>query len=102
IGPAAFSYCAGLTNVTIGSGAASIGNVALGAFGGCPNVMSFSVDPANPFYSSLDGVLFDKAKTTLIQYPLARGGGYVVPNSVTNIAASAFGGCTNLSSVTIG
>ena len=99
---AAFSGCTGLTNVTIGSGVTSITGGSGGAFSGCPNVISFSVDPANSFYSSLNGVLFDKAQTTLIQYPAAREGSYVVPNTVTNIGASAFDGCANLSSVTIG
>jgi hypothetical protein len=55
----------------------------------------------NSFYSSVDGVLFDKSQTMLIQYPGGVGGSYVVPSSVTNIGVGAFAGCASLTSVTI-
>jgi BspA type Leucine rich repeat region (6 copies) len=63
---------------------------------------NFSVEAANPAYSSLNGVLFDKAQTTLIAFPLGRGGSYVIPNSVTHIVDRAFSGCTGLTNVIIG
>jgi len=59
------------------------------------------VDPANSVYSSLGGVLFDKAQTTLIEFPEGRGGSYAIPNSVTSIGDYAFYDCTSLTSVTI-
>jgi hypothetical protein len=59
------------------------------------------VDAANSVYSSLSGVLFDKAQTTLIQFPGGRGGSYAIPSSVTSIGDSAFQDCTSLTSVTI-
>ena len=62
----AFSYCASLTNVTIPNSVTSIGDA---AFDACARLSSITVDPLNPLYSSLDGVLFDKSQTTLIRCP---------------------------------
>jgi hypothetical protein len=64
--------------------------------------VAITVDTLNPFYSSLDGVLFDKNQTTLIQYLGGRAGSYTIPTGVTNIGTSAFNSCTGLTNVTIG
>jgi len=48
------------------------------------------VDAANPNYSSTNGVLFDKAQTTLIEFPGGLAGSYTIPNSVTSIGDYAF------------
>ena len=39
----------------------------------------------NPVYTSVDGVLFNKSQTTLIQCPAGKAGSYTIPNSVTSI-----------------
>lgn len=55
---------------------------------------SIEVDPANEHYSSIDGVLFNKDGTELLQYPLGRrDDSYVLPDSVVKIADSAFLNC---------
>jgi hypothetical protein len=47
-------------------------------------------------------VLFNKNKTTLIQYPVGNTRiEYIIPNSVTSIGAAAFTYCTSLTSITI-
>jgi len=78
IGIAAFSTCTNLTSVTIPNSVTSIGDV---AFRFCTSLTNISVDAANVVYSSLDGVLFSKAQTALIQFPGGRGGSYAIPNS---------------------
>jgi len=98
IGYGAFSYCTGLTSVTIPNSVTSIG---YGAFSYCTGLTSVTVDAANPSYSSIAGVLFDKNQTALITYPAGKTGSYTIPNSVTSIGYEAFSGCTGLTSITI-
>src|SRR5450756_889581 len=71
------------------------------AFSGCTSLSAITVDALNFFYSSLDGVLFNKSQTTLIQCPGGKAGGYTVPNGVTSIGSSAFSGCTSMSAITV-
>jgi hypothetical protein len=59
------------------------------------------VDALNRFYSSVDGVLFNKSQTTLIECPGGKAGSYTVPNGVTSIGDNAFSGCASLTSVTV-
>ena len=47
------------------------------------------MDALNSVYSSVDGVLFDKSQTTLIQCPGGKAGSYTIPNSVTSIGDDA-------------
>ena len=99
IGNGAFEDCASLTNVTIGSGVTTVGE---SPFEYCGNLAAINVDMGSTFYSSLDGVLFDKSQTTLIEYPAGNlATFYMIPNSVTTIGDSAFAYCGSLTSVSI-
>ena len=98
IGNGAFQSCSGLTSVTIPYGVISIGS---GAFGNCYNLTAITIDPLNPTYSSLDGVLFDKSQTMLIQCPGGKAGTYTIPGNVTSIGVGALAACRGLTSVTI-
>ncbi len=49
----------------------------------------------------MNGVLFNKNKTKLIQFPAGKTGHYTIPKSVTGIVQEAFSGCSGLTSVTI-
>ena len=60
------------------------------------------VDPDNEHYSSIDGVLFNKDGTELLQYPLGRKDStYMLPDSVVKIADSAFHNCKMLLQIII-
>jgi BspA type Leucine rich repeat region (6 copies) len=70
-------------------------------FGNCTSLTNIAVDASNPAYSSLGGVLLDKAKATLIQFPAGVGGSYSVTNSVNSIGDNSFEDCYHLTSVSI-
>lgn len=96
IGDNAFASCTGLTTVTIPASVTSLGT---SVFGGCFALTTLSVDAANPGYSSLNGVLFDKLKSTLVEYPSGKTGAYTIPSGVTTVGSYAFYNCTGLTSV---
>ena len=98
IGDSAFFGCTSLTSVTIGNGVTSIGD---SAFSGCTGLNAITVEARNAVYSSVDGVLFNRSQTTLIQYPRGKAGSFTIPNSVTSISDGAFYGCTGLSALTV-
>ena len=64
-------------------------------------VKSIIVAEDNPYFTSIDGVLFSKDKTELVAYPPAKTGAYIVPKSVRVIGDGAFIGCSGLSSLII-
>ncbi len=97
-GEYAFYGCPGLTEVVFGSGVTTIGE---GAFYDCTDLTNIAVAAANQSYASQGGVLFDKALTTLVQFPGGLVGPYSIPGSVTNIGKGAFYDCTGLTNVVI-
>jgi hypothetical protein len=97
IGDSAFYGCDGLTSITIPGSVINIGDQAFI----CRYLLAINVDPANTAYSSMDGVLFDKDQTTLLQYPGGRGGSYAIPSGVARIGDYAFEGCDGLTSVSL-
>jgi hypothetical protein len=100
IGDQAFYNCTSLTSVTIPNSVTSIG---LAVFYACPSLMAITVDALNSAYSSLDGVLFNKSQTMLIQCPLGKPDNYTIPSSVISISNGAFERLRNpsLTSITI-
>ncbi len=97
VGDGAFASSS-ITNVTIPS---SVTHIGVAAFGVCAGLSAIVVDDANPFFSSVDGVLLNKSQTTLIQYPGGRAGSYTIPNSVIRIGEAAFARCGALTGITM-
>lgn len=94
----AFMNNAAVTGVTISR---SVTNIGRNPFYFCSGLTNVLVDPANPAYSSADGVLFSKDSTVLVQYPPGKAGGYTVPGTVTTIREAGFCSSTNLTSLAI-
>ena len=97
IGDRAF-YFNGLTSVTIPG---SVTNIGEEAFGSCLLLTAISADANNSCFMSVNGVLFDKSESTLLQYPMAVGGSYTIPGGVTSIGEWAFSDCFSLTNVSI-
>ena len=99
IGYAAFSECAGLVSVKIPDNVTKIGD---SAFINCANLTKIDVTAGNKYYSSANGVLFNKDKSELICYPAGiKNVGYSIPDGVTVIRDRAFNKCLSLNSITI-
>lgn len=99
VGKNAFGYCDNLKNVIIGKGVTSISAV---AFEGSNAIENINVSNDNSYYTSVDGVLYNKDKTILYKYPAAKTAtSFKVPETVTEIAESAFSACSALESIDI-
>lgn len=86
IGDNAFNGCTKLASITIPASLSTIGSKSFANWWG---VKEFIVDSDNLSYSSVDGVLFNKNKTTLILFP-KDAITYTIPGTVTTIGGEAF------------
>ncbi len=99
MGQGAFLSCSSLTSVDIPACVESMG---VRVFGQCGALESIYIDPSNPYYVTVDGILYDKSMETIMQYP----GGYpatdfTIPDGVKKIELNAFSAILKLESVTI-
>ena len=95
----AFWSCHYLKSITIPSSVTSIGD---GVCADCYQLTEINVESGNTEYTSENGVLFNKNKTTVLCYPAGKTeSSYTIPNGVTNIATYAFYDCSRLTSVII-
>ena len=97
LGRNVFYNCAKLSTVEIPSNVSKIP----GIFSGCTSLTEVKVDTNNPYFTSVEGIVFNKDKTEIVYYPQGRGGEYRIPQTVTTIAAGVFNGNTSLSLLVI-
>ena len=118
----AFATCSSLTNITIPNSVVSIEEFAIidcdnlesitisnsvtnigdGLCYRCSNLKNIYVDKNNQYYSSENGILFNKDKSKLIKYPDGKiNKQCIIPDNVTDIGEYAFAACSSLTSITI-
>lgn len=92
IGEEAFYGCDKLTGIFLPESLKEIRRAALCK---CNCLEKINISENNKFFTSDDGVLYDKEKTELIAYPPARrqGSPYIMPEGVESIRAYAFYQC---------
>lgn len=99
IGNRVFANCHKLKSVNIPS---SVKGINPGAFNNCVSLERINVAAGNGSYCSEAGVLYNKSKTKLIQYPLHKtSSSFRTPGSLVRIRDNAFLGNSYLRSVTI-
>ena len=94
-----FENCSSLKSVSIGKSCTTISAT---AFNNATKLEKITVSADNEKYSSVDGALLNKEKTSIILYPKSKSGEFVIPDTVTSIADRAFSSCPNLTKITIG
>lgn len=87
LGDYAFLKCNNLTTIHLPAKLKTLGKSALSR---CSSMTSITVDENNDAFCSIDGVLFTKNKTTLLQFPPAKTDKYTVPNGTNVIDRDAF------------
>ena len=87
----------GITRIIIPAGVTSIGDETFRS----NSFTGITVDSGNPNYASEGGILYNKARTTLIRAPGAISGTVSIPAGVTTIASYAFYNCGSLTGISI-
>lgn len=95
----AFEFCTSLTSFTIANGVTSID---VTSFDYCSSLNDINVSVRNPYFSDINGVLFNKDKTKLLLYPKGKkDANYTIPSNVKSIGKYAFSRCSLRMGVTI-
>lgn len=77
-------------------------NASLENLSSCVKLAGIEVDEGNPSFSSVDGVLYNSDKTSILCYPQTKtAASFTVPDTVKTIAAYSFYGNKHLESVSL-
>jgi hypothetical protein len=85
-----FYGCPSLTSLVLGAGVAELPSFVSLLFSHPTAMAAIDVHPANPSFSSLDGVLYNKNRTHLLWWPPLKPGHVVIPAGVASMNADAF------------
>lgn len=94
----AFDHCANLKTIDI---PANLTSVETGAFNFCESLVAINVSKDNATYSSLDGMLCDKNRTTLLVFPAGKSDSkYTLVPYFSKVAAYAFYASSKVTNIT--
>ena len=94
----AFDACPNLVTATLPSSVSTLGMSVFGFQD--PNLQEINISSNNQNYCSVDGVVFSKDMTKLIQYPIGKtASSYSIPDTVSTVGEFSFMECTNLKNV---
>ncbi len=94
---ACFRGASGLTTISVSASVTNIEMWALAAKG----LNSINVDENNPNYTSIDGILFSKDTSTLVECPRGKSGTITLPQNTRHIAPCAFCDCKSITGVSL-
>ena len=87
-----------VTEFVIGKNVKEIGTWALE---NNQHIAEYTVDEANEYFCSVDGVIYTKDMKTIVFFPPAKEGAYTIPQGVEIIRTKAFYKCTKVTSIVI-
>lgn len=96
IGAYAFFKCKNIESICV---PANVVSIEIYAFRECERLTTIEVDSDNETYTSVDGALYDKERTTLLMMPNGKGGSLCVPDGVIAIDEYSFYKNENIESV---
>ena len=99
IGANAFEGCISLEAVFIPKTVTKIGD---GIFKSCTRLTSISVDESSESFKSIDGNLYTKDESKLIQYSIGKKEfEFIAPETITSVGANAFADATALTRIVL-
>ena len=98
IGGNAFTSCTHLKALALPKHLSSIG---ISALAGCISLPAFTLDDTSDSYSVVDGLLYNKDQTILVNCPAGKVGSVVLPSTVKTLDSNAFYNCTQVTDITL-
>lgn len=98
LGENVFTSCLNLISVSVG---AAVLDMPMWSLSYCRDLQAIEVHEDNPNYADVDGVLFNKSLTELLQYPSGKPGEYMIPDGVTDLRDWCMAYAQNLTAVII-
>ena len=92
-----FYNCSSIKSITLPANVSEI----LGIFNGCTSLEEVNVSADSQYFTSIDGVLFNKNQTEILFFPRGKTGEYILPATVTSIASGVFSGNDGLSKLVL-
>ena len=91
-----FLAARGLSSITIPASVMNIEPLAFAA----TNLNAINVDEDNPYFRSIDGLLFSKDTSTIVECPIKKSGSVSLPHNTKHIAPYAFTYCQSITGIT--